>query len=228
MDVDNLQSRVWWFTLLLVLTSTINKLVLDSGFYQSYHPYKLMSLVKTTGVQLVKTNNPLTKNVIFTANFDRDGYQNFNVQFDFSNIRNSNLRDSWLSFFRCSLYKQTPAMIVIFLTKSHLHHISPSLRRHVSKPHIFLVLAKLQKQRFFCFFIHRCLQINLIPSHPSNFSRCHAHLSDPKSSIKHFSVSWSQYNISLPQKYNKLMNLESGWELNPIWNMFNSCIRSRM
>ena len=98
-SVDELPSHVWWFTLMLVLTSTINKLILDSGFYQSYHPYKLLSLVKTTGELLVETNNKNMKNVkniVFTANFDRDGYQNYNVQFDILLAPNPNASNQYI------------------------------------------------------------------------------------------------------------------------------------
>ena len=77
-----LPTKVWWFTLQLVLASTINKMILDSGFYQSYHPYKLLSIAKVAVLHFESTSGDSVKKIVFNANLDRDGYQNFNVQFD--------------------------------------------------------------------------------------------------------------------------------------------------
>lgn len=78
----NLPSKTWWMALQLVLISTVNKLILDSGFYQEYHLYKLLAISKISVIHFESLSEGTHKKVVFNANLDRDGFQNFNVQFD--------------------------------------------------------------------------------------------------------------------------------------------------
>lgn len=104
-DYHDISYKIWWFNVLLILTTNLNKLILDYGYYQSYHPYKLLVMNNTKIIHFNNTIDSISKNriinIVFNTNFNRDGYQNFNIQFNITlqstnnNINNNINNDIW-------------------------------------------------------------------------------------------------------------------------------------
>jgi hypothetical protein len=82
-SVSNITTKNWWMAIILNFTAVLNKAILDSKYYQPYHPYNLLTMKKTKILHFDWSK----KNIVFEGNFDRDGYQNFNIQLDINLVR---------------------------------------------------------------------------------------------------------------------------------------------